>query len=324
MLMSTYESRVADELSVSEDEAWIPGGVFSMGSDRHYPEEAPAHQVAVDGFWMDRLPVTNRQFRTFVDATGYITWAEKSPLSEDYPDAPAEMLQPGSLVFVKPPKPVGLGDVLGWWRYMPGADWQHPDGRDSNLDGLDEYPVVHIAYEDAHAYAQWAGKAMPTEAEWERAARGGREGADYPWGDELTPDGRIMANTWQGRFPWENLLEDGYEGRSPVGAFPPNDYDLYDMIGNIWEWTADWYRPRHPSEAVKACCVPRNPLGGKVSESCHPAEPGMPRKVLKGGSYLCAPNYCRRYRSAARYPQPIDTSTCHVGFRCVRRVNGAS
>lgn len=290
-------------------EVWIPGGVFLMGSDRHYPEEAPVHPVRVEGFWMDRTPVTNAQFRAFVEATGHITFAELPPRAEDYPGAPAELLRPGSLVFVKPLGPVDLRDIRNWWRYVPGADWRHPYGPGSGIEGLDGHPVVHVSYSDAEAYARWAGKALPSEAEWERAARGGLDGAEYAWGEEFSPGGRSMANTWQGRFPWENLLDDGYEGSSPVGVFPPNGYGLYDMIGNVWEWTVDAFLPRHAGGPVKACCGPS-------------AGAGAARKVLKGGSHLCAPNYCRRYRPAARYPEPVDTTTCHVGFRCLRREPG--
>lgn len=311
--------RESVEVRIEEAQVWIPGGVFAMGSDRHYPEEAPVHRVRVDGFWMDRVPVTNAQFSAFVEATDHVTLAERFPRLEDYPGVPAELLRPGSLVFVRPPGPVDLRDIRNWWRYVPGADWRHPYGPNSDLADLDEHPVVHVGYSDAEAYARWAGKALPTEAEWEHAARGGLGGAEYAWGDEFMPCGRTMANTWQGRFPWENLLEDGYERTSPVGVFLPNGFGLYDMIGNVWEWTADWYRPRHSGEAAKACCIPHNPRGGEAPASWDPAEPGIPRKVLKGGSHLCAPNYCRRYRPAARYPEPVDTTTCHVGFRCVRR-----
>jgi len=301
------------------EQLWIPGGVFLMGSDGHYPEESPSHRVRVDGFWMDRTPVTNAQFRAFIDATGHVTLAERPPRVEDYPGAPPEMLRPGSLVFVKPPGPVDLRDIRLWWQFVFGADWRHPYGPGSDLRGFDDHPVVHVAHSDALAYAQWAGKALPTEAEWEFAARGGLDGAEFAWGEQLMPDGRAMANVWQGEFPWQNLLEDGYERTSPVGVFPPNGYGLADMIGNVWEWTDDWYRSRHPADAAKPCCIPHNPRGGSEAASQDLAEPGIPRKVLKGGSHLCAPNYCRRYRPAARFPQPVDTSTCHVGFRCVTR-----
>lgn len=318
-MKAVSRAEMDDQSSLTESQIWIPGGTFHMGSDHHYPEEAPAHPVQVDGFWMDTAPITNAQFRAFVEATGHVTFAELAPRPEDYPGAPPELLKPGSLVFVKPPGPVDLRDIRNWWRYVCGASWRHPFGPGSNLDGLDQHPVVHVSYADAEAYARWAGKALPTEAEWEWAARGGLDGAEYAWGDEFTPGGRIMANTWQGRFPWENLQEDGFEGVSPVGAFPPNGYGLHDMIGNVWEWTSDWYQPRHPAAAAKACCIPRNPRGGDAAMSPHPAEPHIPRKVLKGGSHLCAPNYCRRYRPAARYPEPVDTTTSHVGFRCLRR-----
>lgn len=305
-------------------QVWIPGGVFRMGSDRHYPEEAPSHQVRVDGFWMDRAPVTNAQFRAFVEAIGHVTLAEQAPRAEDYPGAPPEMLQPGSLVFVKPAGPVGLHDIHQWWQFVFGADWRHPIDPDTDAEHLDEHPVVHVAYADAAAYADWAGKALPTEAEWEFAARGGLDDAEYAWGSQLMPGGRPMANVWQGEFPWQNLLVDGHERTSPIGQYPPNGYGLVDMIGNVWEWTTDWWRSRHRSDATKPCCIPLNPRGGSEQGSQSRAEPGIPRKVLKGGSHLCAPNYCQRYRPAARYPQPVDTSTSHVGFRCVSRPDAAS
>ena len=298
---------------------WIPGGAFRMGSDRHYVEEAPAHRVIVDGFWMDATPVTNRQFAAFVEATGHVTVAERKPDPRDYPGALPHMLRAGSLVFSPTPRPVSLEDWSQWWSFKFGADWRHPLGPDSSIRGLDDHPVVHVAYPDALAYARWAGKSLPTEAQWEYAARGGLEGAEFAWGDELTPNGRHMANTWQGAFPFENTAEDGYERTSPVGSYPANGYGLFDMIGNVWEWTCDWYEPKHPDEALKACCTPRNPRGGREERSYDPLQAGVriPRKVLKGGSHLCAPGYCRRYRPAARHPEPIDTSASHVGFRCV-------
>jgi formylglycine-generating enzyme required for sulfatase activity len=292
-----------------------------MGSDRHYPEERPVHRVHVDGFWMDRLPVTNERFAAFAAATHHTTFAELPPNAADYPGAIPELLHPGSLVFVRPSRPVGLSDIGQWWRFILGADWRHPQGPHSGLSGLSDHPVVHVTYADAEAFAQWEGKSLPTEAEWELAARGGLDGATYAWGEELMPDGRPMANTWQGSFPHENTLIDGWEGTSPVGAFPANGYGLYDMIGNVWEWTSDWYRAGHEPDAVKACCIPRNPRGGSMLASLDPRTPGIriARRVLKGGSHLCAPNYCQRYRPAARFPQPIDTSTSHVGFRCIVR-----
>jgi sulfatase modifying factor 1 len=304
-----------------ENMIWIEGGTFRMGSDRHYPEEAPAHRVTIDGFWMDRHPVTNRQFREFVAATGHVTAAEIPPNPADYPGLLPHMLYVGSLVFTKPTRTVDLDNWGAWWAFVEGADWHHPYGPKSGIKAFDSHPVVHIAYADALAYAEWAGKGLPTEAEWEFAARGGLDGADFAWGDELTPGGRHMANTWQGEFPRSNLAKDRYQRTSPVTAFPPNGYGLHDMIGNVWEWTRDWYTPTHPTDMPKACCIPANPRGGPEADSydpCHPAEK-VSRKVLKGGSHLCAPNYCQRYRPAARYPQPLDTSTCHVGFRCIVR-----
>ncbi len=300
---------------------WLSGGTFWMGSDRHYPEEAPAHRVTVGPFWIDRTPVTNRQFRRFVEATGYVTVAEIAPDPKDYPGALPHMLQPGSLVFAPPRHLAGLRDWSQWWRFEFGANWRRPNGRGRSNKGLDDHPVVQVAYKDAEAYAAWAGKALPTEAEWEYAARGGLEGAEFAWGDELTPGGRHLANTWQGAFPHENLAADGYTRTSPVGVFPANGYGLFDMIGNVWEWTADWYSARHAADAPNACCIPDNPRGGREADSYDqcgsPAR--IPRKVVKGGSHLCAPNYCRRYRPAARHAQPIDTGMSHVGFRCVIR-----
>lgn len=300
---------------------FIPGGEFLMGSNRHYPDEGPVHRVSVDGFWMDRHLVTNAEFARFVAATGHVTFAEIAPDPKDYPGALPDMLVPSSLVFVKPKTKVDMRNIANWWLFMPGADWRHPYGPDSSVDGLDGHPVVHVAYSDAEAYAKWASKELPTEAEWEFAGRGGLEGAEFGWGNEATPGGRYMANYWQGEFPWQNLASDGYERTSPVGAFPANGFGLYDMIANTWEWTSDWYQAQHPEEKQKACCVPRNPRGGRKLESFDQNQPTIkiPRKVLKGGSHLCAINYCYRYRPAARYPHPIDTSTSHIGFRCIVR-----
>jgi sulfatase modifying factor 1 len=303
------------------DMAWIAGGTFRMGSDHHYPEEAPAHRVAVEGFWIDRTPVTNRQFRQFVEATGHVTLAERPPDPKDYPGALPHMLYAGSLVFRRPMERVRADHWQAWWTFLKGADWHQPYGPDSSIEGLDDHPVVHVAYEDALAYARWAGKDLPTEAEWEFAAWGGHDDAEFAWGHRLCPGGRMMANFWQGAFPWQNLAQDGYERTSPVGVFPSNRYGLYDMIGNVWEWTTDWFNPRHAADPGKPCCIPKNPRGGQMELSYDPcqADVRIPRKVLKGGSHLCAPNYCRRYRPAARHPQPVDTSACHVGFRCIVR-----
>ncbi|KRE03788.1 gliding motility-associated lipoprotein GldK [Bosea sp. Root670] len=302
----------------------IQGGTFRMGSDRHYAEEAPSHRVNVDGFWIDATPVTNSQFRSFVEATGHVTFAELAPDPGDYPGALPHMLRAGSLMFDPPRHPVALHDWAQWWTFRFGATWRKPYGAGSSIKGLDDHPVVHVAYRDAEAYAAWAGKALPTEAEWEFAAWGGREDSEFAWGDEFMPDGRHMANTWQGSFPHENTREDGWARTSPVRAFPPNGYGLHDMIGNVWEWTADFWSVRHQADAPKACCVPQNPRGGPEAESYDPRQPAIriARKVLKGGSHLCAPSYCRRYRPAARHAEPVDTSTSHVGFRCVLRERG--
>ncbi|KQQ15991.1 gliding motility-associated lipoprotein GldK [Methylobacterium sp. Leaf123] len=300
---------------------WIPGGTFRMGSEQHYPEEAPVHRVAVDGFWMDESPVTNRQFRRFVQATGYRTLAEIPPDPKSYPGALPHMLFAGSMVFVPPRGPVDLRHHGRWWTLLKGADWRHPYGPGSSLKGLDDHPVVHVAFQDAEAYTVWAGRALPTEAEWEFAARGGLDGAEFAWGDAFAPGGRLMANTWQGEFPYLNTADGSYRRTTPVGSFPPNGYGLVDMIGNVWEWTSDWFASRHTADAAKACCIPENPRGGREMDSLDPHSPQspIPRKVVKGGSHLCAPNYCRRYRPAARHPQPVDTSMSHVGFRTIIR-----
>lgn len=300
----------------------ISGGTFRMGSDNHYPEEAPVHCVTVDSFWIDKTPVTNRQFKEFVKATGHVTFAENPPKAEDYPGASPNMLYAGSLTFTPPLHAVDLRDWSQWWTFLKGADWRHPYGPKSNINGLENHPVVHVAYSDALAYAKWARKDLPTEAEWEFAARGGLDCKEYAWGDEFTPSGEHLANTWQGSFPFENLCIDGFARTSPVTAFPPNGYGVQDMIGNVWEWTQDWYSTKHEADSPKACCIPQNPLGAREQDSYDPFEPQIriPRKVLKGGSHLCAPNYCRRYRPAARHAEPVDTSTSHVGFRCVLRM----
>jgi formylglycine-generating enzyme len=299
---------------------WIPGGTFTMGSDHHYREEAPLHRETVEGFWIDRWPVTNALFRKFVEETGYVTQAEIPPDPAQYPGADPTLLVPASVVFVKPPARVDLRNHFNWWAYVPGADWRHPRGPGSSIEGMDEHPVVHVGFEDATSFARWAGKDLPTEAEWEFAARGGLESAEYAWGDKFEPDGKPMANTWQGEFPIENLLHDGYEGTSPVGSFPPNGWGLYDMIGNVWEWTTDWYSPGHDARGgASACCSGAGEKGARERSFDPSVALPIPRKVMKGGSFLCAPNYCRRYRPAARMAQAIDTSTCHLGFRCVVR-----
>jgi formylglycine-generating enzyme len=312
--------------AADDDMVGIPGGTFRMGSDRHYAEESPAHPVTVGAFRMDRTPVTNAQFRAFVEATGYVTWAEIPPDPKDYPGARAAMLRAGAMAFAPPKRAVDLGDFSQWWSFTFGAQWRRPYGKGSHIGGLDDHPVVQIAYRDAEAYAAWAGKELPTEAEWEFAARGGLDGAEFAWGDELTPGGVHMANTWQGDFPVENLKSDGWARTSPVGAYPANGYGLLDMIGNVWEWTTDWYAPLHRAEAARSCCSPARSGEALMAESCDPGQPDLkiPRRVLKGGSHLCAPNYCRRYRPAARHAQPVDTSTSHLGFRCIVRDGAAA
>jgi formylglycine-generating enzyme required for sulfatase activity len=300
----------------------IPGGKFQMGSDKFYPEEKPVRSVTVDGFYMDKFAVTNEDYKKFVDNTGYVTVAERPLKAEDYPGADPALLVPGALVFQKADGPVDLSSYFNWWAWVPGTNWMHPKGPESSLDGLEKHPVVHIAYEDAETYAKWAGKELPSEAEWEFAARGGLDGMDFTWGNEDMQLTEPKANTWQGEFPYENLLIDKYEGTAPVGSFVPNGYGLYDMAGNVWEWTSDWYVKNVDESAnkVKSCCTtnvnPRVVSPDKSFDECQP-DIKIPRRVIKGGSHLCAPNYCLRYRPAARQPQMIDTGMNHLGFRCI-------
>jgi formylglycine-generating enzyme required for sulfatase activity len=291
-------------MSSSEGMVRIPAGEFSMGSEAFYPEERPVRRAAVEAFWIDRHPVTVAEFRRFAKATGHVTVAERAPDAAEHPDADPALLVPGSLVFRPARGPVDTRDFRNWWEYVPGATWQRPEGPASDAYTRGRHPVTQVAYDDAAAYAAWAGKALPTETEWEYAARGGLDGAIFAWGDEFAPEGRMMANTWQGEFPWQNLLADGYAGTSPVGVFPANGYGLHDMIGNVWEWTCD---DADGSTQDARCCGPS------------PAAGAIPMRVIKGGSHLCAPNYCLRYRPAARQFEAVDTSTTHIGFRCVRR-----
>jgi formylglycine-generating enzyme required for sulfatase activity len=298
----------------------IEGGVFRMGSDRFYPEEGPVHRVHVDTFWIDPVPVTNRDFARFVRETGHVTTAEKMPDPALYPGADPSMLQPGSLVFRAPLRREEMRFWGDWWHYVAGACWHVPDGISPLSDERLDHPVVHVCHDDANAYAGWAGKVLPSEAEWEFAARGALDGGDYGWGDDFEPEGKRMANVWDGSFPMEGPTGRGF-GTSPVGSYPENGYGLHDMIGNVWEWTDDFWTDHHIADAQKACCVPVNPRGVRAEESYDPAQPAIriPRKVLKGGSHLCAPTYCRRYRPSARQPEMIDSATTHVGFRCVWR-----
>jgi formylglycine-generating enzyme required for sulfatase activity len=298
----------------------VPEGSFLMGSEDFYPEERPVHRVSVDGFLMDEHLVTVADFRRFVKETGYVTLAERAPDASQYPDADPDLLVPGSLVFRATTGPVDLRDVSNWWAYVPGASWRSPEGPGSTLHGRERHPVTHVAVEDAEAFALWSGKELPTEAEWEYAARGGLEGATFAWGDEFAPRGKMMANTWQGEFPWQNLKTDGFEGTSPVKRFAPNGYGLFDMTGNVWEWTSDYFST-FDNDGRHACCVPHNPRSASPEGSLVPDQPGahIPRRVIKGGSHLCAPNYCLRYRPAARQSETTDTSTAHIGFRCIIR-----
>jgi sulfatase modifying factor 1 len=305
-------------LPVMSDQVWIDSGEFLMGSDSHYVDEGPARRVAVDGFHIDTHPVTNSEFGEFMAATGHVTLAEITPKAEDYPGARAEDLVPGSLVFQMTPGPVRLDDYRQWWAWTHGADWRHPTGPESGLEGLDDHPVVHIGFDDAVAYAEWAGKRLPTEAEWEFAARGGLDGAEFTWGEGDPQDGEEPnANTWQGRFPFENTEVDGWTRTSPVGSYEPNGYGLYDMAGNVWEWTTDWYSDR-TKESQPSCCAPSGLPTEEGSYDPNQPQFRIPRRVIKGGSHLCTIQYCFRYRPAARQAQMLDTSTSHLGFRCVK------
>jgi formylglycine-generating enzyme len=314
------ESQILLGTTATEGLRWIPGQTYTMGSDRHYPEESPAHTVAVDGFWLETHQVTNAQFAAFADATGYRTVAERPLDPADFPGAPVENLQPGSMVFTQTPGPVDLRHLSLWWTWTPGASWRHPEGPHSSLTEREDHPVVHVAFEDAEAYAAWAQRGLPTEAEWEAAARGGLDQRTYAWGEDPEAGGERLANYWHGDFPWRPAT--GYGRTSAVGSFPANPYGLHDMTGNVWEWTSDWYGTRHEGEVdVAPCCAPRNPRGPSVEASYDPRQPQfrVPRKVIKGGSFLCADSYCLRYRPAARRPQMIDTGMSHIGFRCVDR-----
>jgi formylglycine-generating enzyme len=304
-----------------EDMVWVPGGSFLMGSEDFYPEERPVREVEVDGFWMTTGPVTVAEFGQFVTATGYVTVAERPLDPGQYPDADPGLLQPGSLVFHPTAGPVDLRDVSQWWSYRPGAQWRHPEGPGSTVTGRDRHPVTHVTSEDAQAYAAWAGLDLPTEAEWEFAARGGLDGAVFTWGDDFTPHGKVMANTWQGEFPWQNFKPRRWRGTTEIRSFPANGFGLYDMAGNVWEWTSDYFVTGPAPGAGDGCCTLRNPRVTSAEDSLVPGQPGahIPRRVIKGGSHLCAPNYCLRYRPAARQGEAVDTSTSHLGFRCIQR-----
>lgn len=296
---------MSTETATDRTMVWVPGGSFDMGSAEFYAEEAPIHQVVVQAMWVDRTPVTNAEFSAFVADTSYVTTAEQPLDRETFPGL--DDYSPGSMVFRPTSGPVDLNDWRAWWNWVPGATWRTPRGPDSDLSGLDTHPVVQVSFHDARAYAKWAEKSLPTEAEWEHMARGGLESATYAWGDELHPDGRLMANTWQGRFPYDNKGANGWAGTSPVGTFPPNQFGLLDVTGNVWEWTEEQWTDRHASSSA-SCCAPSAPGSGDER-----------RRVLKGGSHLCSPEYCLRYRPAARSPETEASATTHIGFRCVRR-----
>ena len=303
------EARRALRAPKGVDMAWIPSGKFTMGSNDGQLDERPIHDVKIKGFWMDRYEVTNDQFAKFVEATGYVTTAEQSPDPALFPDAPKENLVPGSVVFTPPPRVETLNNHMQWWSYVKGANWRHPEGPDSDIKGRGNHPVVHVSWFDCEAYAKWAGKRLPTEAEWEYACRGGLEQNPYSWGRERFEKGMWMMNIWQGQFPNENLAQDGFKGTAPVGSFPPNSYGLHDMAGNVWEWVADWYRPDYYFKS------PRDNPAGPV-DSFDPDEPGIQKRVGRGGSYLCSDMYCKGYRPAARQKTSPDTGLSHTGFRC--------
>ncbi len=296
---------------------WIPAGTFAMGSQAdEMPDGKPIHQVYVDGFWMDETEVTNAQYAEFVDETGYVTVAERPLDPKDFPGAPPEMLVPGAVVFAPPAGAVPLDTNLRWWNYVPGASWRHPTGPDSNLEGRENFPVINVAFEDAKTYAEWAGKRLPTEAEWERAARGGLDQQPFVWGDTFEPAGKHLANTFQGHFPDNNTAADGFVEASPVRSFPPNAFGLYDVAGNVWEWCGDWYRPDTYAIRAEKGELAVNPKG--PDESYDPQEPGVAKRVQKGGSFLCTNQYCSRYMPGGRGKGDVDTGTNHIGFRCAK------
>ena len=300
-----------------EGMVWIPSGEFSMGSDEEmFTDARPLHRVALNGFWMDKTEVTNAQFTKFVDATGYVTLAEQKPRQEDFPGVPPEKLVAGSIVFTPPKDAVPLDNYMQWWAYLEGANWRHPEGPQSDLKGRENHPVVHIAYYDALAYAKWAGKRLPTEAEFEWAARGGLDRKKYVWGDEFKPEGKFRANSFQGNFPNKNTAEDGFAASAPVGSFEPNAFGLFDVAGNVWEWCSDWYRADYYQTLSSKGDVAKNPTG--PGDSSDPTEPGVAKRVTKGGSFLCTDQYCSRYMPGGRGKEAPDTGTNHLGFRLVR------
>ena len=324
--LPTVENRAPPPGPAPQDMVWIPGGEFSMGAQdpadmndavgmQATLDSRPIHRVYVDGFWIDKTEVTNAQFAAFVKATGYMTVAERTPLAEDFPGAPPENLVAGSVVFSPPDHPVPLDSHFRWWSYVKGANWRHPLGPRSSIVGKDQFPVVHIAYEDALAYAKWAGKRIPTEAEWEFAARGGLTGQRFPWGDGFKPAGKWMANSHQGNFPNHDTGEDGFTGIGPVARFSPNADGLYDVAGNVWEWVSDWYRPDYYSELIAEGGIARNPQG--PASSLDPDEPTEPKRAMRGGSFLCTDQYCSRYMVGTRGKGEVSTGTNHLGFRLV-------
>lgn len=325
----TVENGETAPVNRPADMVWIPGGEFSMGAQdppdiddevgmNATKDSRPIHRVYVDGFWIDKTDVTNRKFAEFVRATGYVTVAERTPQAEDYPDVPPENLVAGSVVFHPPNHAVPLNDYYQWWAYIHGANWRHPEGPKSNLNGREDFPVVQVAYEDAVAFAKWAGKRLPTEAEWEFAARGGLSGKPFVWGDQFRPNGKWMANTYQGHFPVKDTGNDGHVGTSQVGLYPPNGYGLYDMAGNVWQWVSDWYRPDYYEQLAVTKSVARNPLG--PTSSFDPSEPGQSKRVMRGGSFLCTDQYCSRYMVGTRGKGEVNTGTNHLGFRCVKGI----
>jgi formylglycine-generating enzyme len=324
---ASNSSRASTSQAGTNAMAWIPGGTFWMGSEDGRSDEKPVHQVTLDGFWIDKKPVNNEEFARFVKATGYVTVAECKPDPKDFPGVAPDKLMPGAVVFspptlesvnmeraqagLPPTQQVPLDDPSLWWRYVPGANWRHPQGPDSNIKELQHHPVVQVCWDDALAYTKWAGKQLPTEAQFERAARAGLERQPYAWGAQPVCNGKWMANIWQGQFPIQNKAADGFAGTSPVGSFPPNGYGLYDMAGNVWQWCADWYRPDYYARSPA-----RNPTG--PGDSLDPDEPGLAKRVVRGGSFLCSDLYCAGYRAAARMKSSPDTALSNTGFRCVR------